>query len=169
MQEQELRLIVRVMNKDIDGKLPLYRALMKIKGISHRMARIIAYAFEKKHNFPYDELLGNLPEDMDKKLEEIINSPDKFGIPAWACNRRKDFETGKTTHHVMVDLDFDLRKDLERMKKIKSYKGVRHMHGLPVRGQRTRSSFRKRGATVGVVKKEAKAAAAPAKKEESKK
>ncbi|MDO8646966.1 MAG: 30S ribosomal protein S13 [Candidatus Diapherotrites archaeon] len=174
MQEQELRLIVRIVNKDLDGRLPIYRALMKIKGISHRMARSIAYVFEKNTKVPFDMQLGNLQENMDSKLEEIIQSPQKFGIPKWTFNRQKDIETGTDIHHVMVDLDFDLRKDLERMKRIKSYRGVRHMYGLPVRGQRTRSSFRKRGATVGVMKKDAKTAAGPAKpaagaKEEKKK
>jgi len=168
-QEQELRLIVRIMNKDLDGNLPIHRALMKIKGLSHRMARIMAYAFEKNCKIPFDETLGKLPEEMDKKLEEIVASPEKFGIPAWSFNRRKEFETGKNSHHVMVDLDFDLRKDLERMKIIKSYKGIRHMYGLPVRGQRTRSSFRKRGSTVGVIKKDVKKAAAPAKSDDKKK
>ena len=167
MQEQkELRLIVRIMNKDLDGNLPIYRALMKIKGLGHRMSRIIAYEFEKNCKIPYDQALGSIPEEMDEKLEEIVSNPEKFNIPSWLYNRRKDYETGKNMHQVMVDLDFSIRKDIERMKKIKAYKGVRHMYGLPVRGQRTRSSFRKRGATVGVVKKEAKAAAAgPAKAE----
>lgn len=168
-EEQEVRLIVRIAGKDIDGRLTIIMALTKIKGLSHRMARAIACAFEKQYNIPFDTVLGEIPEEMDNKLEEIILKPEKFGIPEWMMNRRKDFETGASLHHVMVDLDFDLRKDLERMKKIKSYRGVRHMYGLPVRGQRTRSSFRKRGATIGVVKKDAKAAAQPAKKKEEKK
>ncbi len=48
------------------------------------------------------------------------------------------------------------------MKKIKSYKGVRHMFGLTVRGQRTRSNFRKNKGKVrlGVTRKKAE----PAKK-----
>lgn len=34
---------------------------------------------------------------------------------------------------------------------MKSYQGIRHMYGLPVRGQRTKTMGRK-GLTVGVVK-----------------
>lgn len=164
MQEQELRLIVRIASKDLDGRLPIYMALMKIKGIGQRMARMMAYSFQKSTKVPYDSILGMLPESMDEKLEQIVLKPESHGIPSWALNRRKDFESGENYHHIMADLDFDLRKDLERMKKIKSYKGVRHMYGLPVRGQRTRSSFRKRGSTVGVVKKDAKGGAAAAAK-----
>ena len=37
------------------------------------------------------------------------------------------------------------------MKKIKSYRGVRHSQRQPVRGQRTRSHFRK-GKSMGVSK-----------------
>ncbi|MEK6867257.1 MAG: 30S ribosomal protein S13, partial [Nanoarchaeota archaeon] len=50
------------------------------------------------------------------------------------------------------------------LKKIKAYRGMRHAAGLPTRGQRTRSNFRKnKGKTVGVMKSaQAKAAAAPA-------
>jgi small subunit ribosomal protein S13 len=41
------------------------------------------------------------------------------------------------------------------MKRIRSYKGVRHSLGLPVRGQRTRSNFRKnKGKVLGVKRKE---------------
>jgi small subunit ribosomal protein S13 len=166
-EEKELRLIVRVMGKDLDGNLSLERGLRKIKGIGQRMSKGISFAFEQKYGFKHDEKLGFMGEDLDKKLEEIIAHPDGNGMPSWMMNRRGDFETGKTAHHVMNDLDFDIRKDLERMKKIRSYRGVRHMYGLPVRGQRTRSSFRKRGSVVGVVKKDVKAAAAPAKKGEA--
>ena len=44
-----------------------------------------------------------------------------------------------------------------KMKKIRSYRGVRHGIGLPVRGQRTKSNFRKNKGKVslGVAKKAA--------------
>ncbi len=163
---KEIRLIVRIMGKDLDGNLPVERSLQSIKGVGQRMAKSISTCFEQKYNFSHEEKIGNLPEDLDKRLEDIILHPEANGIPQWMLNRKAEVESGTSLHHVMNDLDFDLRKDLERMKKIKSYKGVRHMYGLPVRGQRTRSSFRKRGSIVGVVKKDAKAAAAPAKKAE---
>ena len=49
-----------------------------------------------------------------------------------------------------------LRKSLQRLKRIASYRGLRHEQGLPVRGQKTRSNARtKRGKrkTVGALKK----------------
>jgi small subunit ribosomal protein S18e len=45
-----------------------------------------------------------------------------------------------------------MREDLEKMKKIKLHKGLRHYFGLRVRGQHTGSTGR-RGNTVGVSKK----------------
>jgi len=45
-----------------------------------------------------------------------------------------------------------LREDLERLKKVRAHRGIRHHCGLRVRGQRTKSTGR-RGATVGVIKK----------------
>jgi len=42
------------------------------------------------------------------------------------------------------------------MKKIKSYKGIRHVAGLPVRGQRTKSHFRKNARKSGGIKKKIK-------------
>jgi small subunit ribosomal protein S18e len=45
-----------------------------------------------------------------------------------------------------------MREDLERMKKMKLHKGLRHYFGLRVRGQHTCSTGR-RGKTVGVSKK----------------
>lgn len=50
-----------------------------------------------------------------------------------------------------------VRENIERLKRIGSYRGVRHMKGLPVRGQRTRVNARtKRGRrmTVGAMSKE---------------
>ena len=73
----------------------------------------------------------------------------KFNIPDWMLNRREDYETGKNIHLIESDLDMTLRDDLNRMKKTRSYKGRRHEAGLPVRGQRTKSTFRN-SSSVGV-------------------
>lgn len=69
------------------------------------------------------------------------------------------------------DLRREIRGNIQRLKDISAYRGIRHSRGLPVRGQRTRSNARtKRGArkTVGAFKKEALAkigTPAPEKKE----
>ncbi len=50
-----------------------------------------------------------------------------------------------------------IRDNIERLKRIGTYRGLRHIQGLPVRGQRTRTNARtKRGKrrTVGAMSKE---------------
>ncbi len=163
----EIRYIVRIANKDLNGGTPIYRALTGIKGIGIRMARMIAYQFQKEHGIAYNLPLGQLPEAMDEKLEAIVLAPHAHGLPVWTANRSKAIE-GKTGHIVMSDLDFAIRNDLQTMKKLKSYKGLRHALGLTVRGQRTRTSGRKRGNAVGVEKKVDAKPAAPAKAEAKK-
>jgi len=169
LMEKEIRYIVRIANKDLKGNLPISIALKGIKGISHRMAKNIAMAFERETKIPSESKLGMIPETEDKKLEQIVLNPIKFGIPAWTVNRQKDLETGENKHLVMSDLDFSLRNDLKRMNETKSYKGLRHSWGLTVRGQRTKSTHRGKGGTVGVLKKDAKSAQAPAAKQDDKK
>lgn len=56
------------------------------------------------------------------------------------------------------DLRREVRQNIQRLKDIGTYRGVRHNKGLPAHGQRTRSNARtKRGKrkTVGAFKKEA--------------
>lgn len=55
------------------------------------------------------------------------------------------------------DLRGEIFEDIKRLKVINSYRGLRHVRGLPVRGQRTKSNARtKRGkrVTIGAIKKE---------------
>ena len=54
------------------------------------------------------------------------------------------------------DLRRQLAGDLKRLQAIKSYRGLRHQRGLPVRGQRTSTNARTRKGlkkTIGVVRK----------------
>lgn len=56
------------------------------------------------------------------------------------------------------DLREDVSENIKRIKEITSYRGIRHMRGLPARGQRTRSNARTRRGkrrTVGALTKEA--------------
>lgn len=144
----EIREIVRVMGADLDGSKPLRRSLTKIKGISHSFCKAVCYA----SGYDPDMKLGSLTESDIQKLENVIRNPIKFGIYNWFLNRRKDTDTGQDLHLSGPDLEVVRRFDIQKMIDMKSYKGIRHMLGLPVRGQRTRSGFRK-GRVVGVVRK----------------
>ena len=70
-------------------------------------------------------------------------------------NRRKNYEDRKNIHVITGDLIFSNENDIKRLKKIRSYRGVRHGMGLPLRGQRTKSNFRKNKgkSSLGVKKK----------------
>ncbi|MBS3062104.1 MAG: 30S ribosomal protein S13 [Candidatus Diapherotrites archaeon] len=158
-EKKEIRYIVRIINKDLTGTSQIYKAVQEIKGIGQRMGKNIAEAFEKETGVSRHTRIGEMTEDLDQKLEDIVLHPDKHGLPKWTLNRQRDFETGATTHMVMSELDFAIRKDLQRLNQIKSYRGLRHSWGLPVRGQKTKSTHRGKGGVVGVTKKDAKGGA----------
>jgi len=145
---REFRHIVRVTDTDIDGTLKVGYALTKIKGVSISLANAIL----KKAEVNPEIRLGLLSEEQVRKIEEILENPAKYGIPNWLLNRRKDLETGKDLHLLSSDLVLRTKMDIDLMKKIKSWRGYRHAHGLKVRGQRTRTTGRT-GKTVGVRKK----------------
>src|SRR3712207_8293925 len=73
----------------------------------------------------------------------------KAGIPQWYLNRRKNMDDGSNNHMITSDLDFAASNDIEREKLVMSWRGYRHMFGLRVRGQCTRTTGR-RGGAVGV-------------------
>lgn len=63
------------------------------------------------------------------------------------------------------DLRREIQGNVKRLQEIGAYRGVRHSRGLPARGQRTRTNARtKRGKrmTIGTVRKDVVAKAAPA-------
>lgn len=56
------------------------------------------------------------------------------------------------------DLRLEINENIKRLREIGSYRGFRHLRGLPVRGQRTRSNARTRKGkkrTIGALSKEA--------------
>lgn len=153
--------VVRLASTDLDGSKPVKMAMLKIKGISKRIANSILLSIQIDPNVP----VSQLPPEKISAIEKAIENPAGIGLPVWMLNRRNDPETGITSHLIGTKLNFIQMEDINRMKKIKSYKGVRHEAGQPVRGQKTRTSFRGQ-ASVGVSRKgnaqSAKAAAAPA-------
>ena len=88
-----------------------------------------------------------MSKDEIKKVEEVLSNLNIF---PFLKNRRLDPETGETEHLCGSDLDMTKEFDIKRLRKIRSYRGIRHSSGQPVRGQRTKSHFRKRGQAVGV-------------------
>ena len=128
--------MVRLMSEDIEGAMKVYPALTKISGVSWGLANAVCHSLKIDKN----RKIGSLTEEELKKLTEFIKSPK---IPEFLFNRNRDFETGKNFHLTSTGLELQTEFDIKRLKKIKSYKGIRHAAGLPVRGQRTKSHFRK--------------------------
>jgi small subunit ribosomal protein S13 len=143
----EFRHLVRIANTDLDGKKAVVYALKDIRGVGVPLAHAVCQVTK------IDGLSksGNLSDADVKKLDDAIKDPIKHGIPAWMVNRRKDLDTGADKHVITNDLIFNKENDIKLMKRIKSYKGVRHSQNAPVRGQRTRSNFRaNKGKVMGV-------------------
>jgi small subunit ribosomal protein S13 len=142
--------IVRIANVDVPGGKPVRIAMKKIKGIGLNIADTLCVIA----GINKQTKAGNLNEGEVKKLNETIKNINSSSLPKWMLNRRKDYESGDDKHVLTGDLVYAKDNDLKRLKKIKAYRGVRHSKGLPVRGQRTRSNFRKsKGKVVGVRKK----------------
>ena len=150
-EKDNFRYFVRIANTDLDGNKPIGNALRKIKGVGFMFSNMVCgvASIDKKAKS------GNLNDEQIKKLDDVLNNPSKYNVPSWLFNRRKNYEDGKDYHAVTGDLSFAVENDIKRMKKIRSYKGIRHGQGLPVRGQRTKSNFRrnKGKASLGVAKK----------------
>lgn len=120
----------------------------------------------KKIAFALRYIYGIGPKLATEIVEKCKINPDK---------RAKEL-TGEEISRIQAALDSyitegDLRReisdDIARLKRIHCYRGLRHVAGLPVHGQRTRSNARtKRGAkrTIGAMTKEAAAKLEEAKK-----
>lgn len=148
---EDLKYIVRIANTDLDGKKHICVAITKIKGIG----RIFANAICNITGIDKEKKTGYLTQEEILKLNEAISNSSSF--PKWMLNRRKDFESGEDMHLITADLAFTKETDIKRMRKTKSYKGMRHSWGLPVRGQKTKSNFRKnKGKVKSVVRKKGK-------------
>lgn len=144
--QPEYKQIVRISHTDIYGDKNLLMALQRIKGVGSALSNSICNIL----NLDKTKLVGNITDKEIESVEALLKDPSR--IPNWMYNRRKDYETGEDRHVINVDLKLSKDFDLKRMKKVKTYRGMRHSVGLPVRGQRTRGNFRK-GKTLGVSRK----------------
>jgi len=142
--------IMRLAETNLDGNRTVGIAIRRVRGVGTMMSNAIVEASGFK-----GRKLGELSDQELKSLEDIIANPGKHGIPSWMFNRRKDPKTAEDKHMSVSALEFQRKLDINELKKIKCYKGIRHSLGLTVRGQRTRGSFRKSGKTIGVSKKKA--------------
>lgn len=140
--------IIRVLNTNLEGRRQLMYSLTAIKGIGRRLAHFIC----NKARVDPKKRAGDIQEEELEEIQKIIADPKAYGVPDWFLNRNKDFREGTDMHVTSNMLDTKIREDIERMKKAKRHRGLRHLWLLKVRGQMTKSTGRK-GVTIGVVRK----------------
>ncbi|MFC7072134.1 30S ribosomal protein S13 [Halovenus rubra] len=143
-EDDDIRYFVRIGQADLDGTKSIERSLTDLKGIGHRAARVIADQVGVDRTATF----GALEDDT---IDDIVDTVEGFEeeVPEWLTNHRNDFFGGETTHEIGSELGLTRRQDINRMKMIDSYRGVRHKRGQKVRGQRTKSTGRTEG-TIGV-------------------
>ena len=139
MQGPEFQHILRILNTNVEGRRNVVYALTKIKGLGRRFTNLIC----KKAEIDVNKRAGELTADEIEKLVAVIQSPKQFKIPLWFLNRQKDFKTGKYSQIFAQGFDAKLRDDIERMKKIRAHRGLRHWWNIRVRGQHTCTTGRR--------------------------
>lgn len=146
-EDDDFKYIIRIANTDIDGHKKVVHGLTAIKGVGMRVANFVIDQSDVKR----DKKVGDLS---DKEIDSIKKVLEGFNenAPTWMVNHRKDMQTGKDVHLIGAEVDMHLRDEVNVMKKIRSYKGIRHERGLRCRGQRTRANNRT-GLTLGVSRK----------------
>jgi len=155
----DFRYIVRIANTDLDGKRKIQYALTGIKGIGYRVAKVVC----TRAGVEPTTITGYMKPEEVEKVAGIVEAMSD-NLPVWMINRRKDVYTSENRHLLGTDLIISYREDINLMRKIRCYKGIRHERGHKVRGQRTKSTGRS-GAIVGVSRKGIIASAAAKKKE----
>ena len=65
-----------------------------------------------------------------ERIVTILQDPSEYKIPNWFLNRQKDVKDGKYSQQIANFCDTKLREDLERLKKIRAHRGLRHYWGM---------------------------------------
>jgi ribosomal protein S13 len=120
---------------------------------------------------------GELNPDELERIVTILQNPTQYKIPTWFLNRQKDIIDGKNgqvrgpahprftqakanarsschlSQLLSNQLESKLREDLERLKRIRAHRGIRHAWGVKVRGQHTKTTGRRGGRSAAPTKK----------------
>lgn len=137
-KKQEISLI-RILATDIRAESTLIYGLSNIKGISYMFANAMCKVLKLDKHMKISELTDKQIE----MIEQFLTTPKKTGIPNWLLNKRKNYTTGEDEHLASKDIEFDFLQLQRRLGKIKTYRGLRLRLRLTVRGQRTKSNFRR--------------------------
>ena len=105
--------MIRIAGINIPDNKRIEIALSYIYGMGPSLSRKIL----KKAGINFDIRTKNLSESQVNKLRELIESGE---------------------HKIEGDLRREKMMNIKRLKEIGCYRGVRHIKGLPVRGQQTK-------------------------------
>ena len=108
----------RIAGVDIPADKPIWISLTYLYGVGRTNSRIIL----KEAGIDFQRRAKDLTED---ELAKIIGLIDK-------------------SYQVEGALRRSIQQNVQRLREIGSYRGLRHKRALPVRGQRTRSNARTR-------------------------
>jgi small subunit ribosomal protein S18e len=147
VEKEDFTGLLRLMNTNVNGQDRVMYALTRVRGMGRRMANLVI----KKAEIDLAKRAGELTEDEQESIRAVMQNPAQFDIPLWFFNRRKDRKTGQDLHLIANQIDGKLRDDIERMKKIRLHRGLRHAWGIRVRGQHTKTTGR-RGRTLAIGK-----------------
>jgi small subunit ribosomal protein S13 len=139
--------IIRMSDTDVDGLRPLAFVLMAINGVGDRTAIQIC----RQTGFEPTRLAGHLTAEEQQTLMAAVEDY-ATKVPLWMLNRQRDIESGEEVHLTGQQVKMVQKDDIDRLRAIKAYRGVRHASGHKVRGQRGRSNGRF-GLTLGVQRK----------------
>jgi small subunit ribosomal protein S13 len=108
----------RVAGVDLPQNKPVHIGLTAIFGIGRQTAL---------------KILKELDVEEGKRVKDLTNEE---------VDKIRHFIEGK--YKIEGELKSEIRQNINRLKDIKCYRGLRHKKGLPVRGQRTRTNARTR-------------------------
>ncbi|KAJ5072747.1 40S ribosomal protein S18-RELATED [Anaeramoeba ignava] len=149
--QNQFQHILRIMNTNVDGRRKIPFALTAIKGVGRRFAIVCC----RKADIDINLRAGELTKEQIDRVVQVMENPTQFQIPNWFFNRQKDSRTGTNSQLFANKLEQVFREDLEKLKKIRCHRGLRHYWGMKVRGQDTKKTGHK-GKTVGVSRKKEK-------------
>lgn len=135
---EEFKYILRILNTNVDGTKKVDVALTAIKGIGRRIAVIAC----NRAGIDINRRAGELSSDEIERIIPVLVDPAQYRIPEWFLNRKRDPTDGNSKHLTSTQIDSTLRLDLEKMKKMRLNRGLRHFWGFRVRGQHTKTTGR---------------------------
>ena len=110
-----------ISNITIDQKKPLLYFLITIYGININLSKTICCSL----GYDYTSKMQDLKQKDIDKINTLINLKHKFSTSSDLKKKKYD--------------------DIQNMKDIKSYKGIRHIYNMPVNGQKTHNNAKTRG------------------------